>query len=98
VQAPSILSVSLDTSTIVSGGKATFTVLLNGAAPSGGLTVNLSSSNACASIPPTLLIPGGGKSGHVVVKGNTVSTSTQSTLTAAYGSGQKGTVITVNPS
>ena len=58
--APSLSSVTTSPTTVVGGNGATGTVTLTSAAPSGGLLVNLSSSNAAvASVPGTVTVLSG---------------------------------------
>jgi hypothetical protein len=100
VKPPALSSVKLNT-TSVKGGSTTsvrLTVNLNGAAPAGGTTVALSSSNELvATLPPSVLIPAGAKTASVAVTHKAVVLQMDVTLTATQGSINKSAVLTVNP-
>jgi hypothetical protein len=97
VLAPTITSVSLDTNSIMSGGRATMTITLSGEAPAGGLVLSLSTSNSAAIMPTTVVVAGGKKSVKVSVKGDVVSTTTQAVLTATFAASSKSVTLTIHP-
>lgn len=81
-----------------SGGSVTFSVRLTGAAPSGGLTVTLSSSNAGAiSVPSSVFIPAGAREASVTRTVGKVSASTAVTITGRGGPATRTTTVTVAP-
>jgi hypothetical protein len=84
----------------VVGGSTTlvqFTVTLSSAAPVGGLTVTLSSNNAAASVPASVVVPQGSKTALVSVTHNSVANTTSVTLTASLNGVNKTSVLTINP-
>jgi hypothetical protein len=84
--------------TAVTGGQASMgTVTLNTAAPSGGVTVNLSSNNAAAQVPTSVTVPANTTSASFNVSTSTVSTTTPVTITASYNGASPTAVLTVNP-
>ncbi|MCI0422342.1 MAG: hypothetical protein L0312_24490 [Acidobacteria bacterium] len=67
----SLTSFSLSPLMIAVGGTASGNLQLNGAAPSGGFLVSISSSNtAVAAAPPPVSIPAGSNSGQFTISGN----------------------------
>jgi hypothetical protein len=85
VTAASLQSVSLNPTSIVAGSTVQGTAALSAGAPSGGATVNLTSSNtAAATVPPSV----------VVAQGSTSATFTVTAL-AAGTSTISGTYLTV---
>lgn len=84
-------------SSVLGGVSATATVTLNGNAPAGGITVNLSSSNSIVSLPTTVTVPGGASSASVTASTSAVLTSTTVTLTASQGNTSFTTQLTLNP-
>ncbi|MCB1022105.1 MAG: hypothetical protein KDC27_19395, partial [Acidobacteria bacterium] len=70
--------------TAVTGGQpSTGTVTLGAPAPAGGVLVSLSSGNASASVPGSLVIPQGQTTGQFTVTTTTVSTQQVAQITAA---------------
>lgn len=73
-------------------------VTLTAPAPAGGALVTLASSNpAAASVPATLAIPAGVKTGFFNVQAGVVNSPTAVTITAAYGGESVSAAITVQP-
>jgi len=82
-------------SAVSSGGGATVTVTLAGRVPAGGASITLSSSNASAFNPASILIPVGQLVGTVAVTAGTVSSPATVTVTAAYNGSQASGTVTV---
>ncbi len=96
---PTLTSLTINPSTIISGSSSTVTVMLNGPAPQNGAQVGLTSTNNSAfPIPSSLIIPAGGTTGSISVQAGTVSASTTVTVTANYNSSAVSGVVTVTPS
>ena len=84
--APALSSIALSPTSVVGGNTARGTVTLTTAAPSGGATVQLSSSNtSAATLPATIAVPAGATSGSFDVSTTAVSSSTSTTITASFG-------------
>lgn len=101
VVAPQISSAIVSPST-VKGGSATGVLLqftLSGPAPTGGLRVYLYSSlGSAASMPASILIPGGSTSGFATVTHFPVTSQKVVTLTASNSSyGKRTATLTINP-
>jgi hypothetical protein len=95
---PLLSSVSLNPTTILGGASSTATVTLSGPAPAGGISIALTSSaTAVATVPATLTIAAGSTSGTFSVTGMAVTSSSGSTITAAYGGVNRTAVQTVVP-
>jgi hypothetical protein len=72
-------------------------VYLTGPAPAGGMVVSLSTSNGYASVPSTILVPGGVNS-HVFTIHTKTSASPQTvTITARNATGQASSSLTILP-
>jgi photosystem II stability/assembly factor-like uncharacterized protein len=81
----SVSSLTIDPSTVASGGYARLTVTLSGPAPDGGASVSLSSNdNTAFPVPSHLNIQAGQSSGSVEVQAGTVGGNTNVTVTATY--------------
>ncbi len=95
---PSLSSLTLNPTSVVGGNSSTGTVTLTAAAPSGGFTVQLSSSNpSVASVPSSVTVPAGQTSASFTVATQQVSSTTQVTITARAGGVSRQATLTVNP-
>jgi len=82
---PSLTSVALSQSLTAPGGSVTGTVALNGNAPPGGLTANLTSSvSAVATVPPSVSLAAGASSAAFPI---TVASTNKSGCTVISASG-----------
>ena len=79
-------------SNLEGGTAAVGTVRLNSAAPAGGATVTLTSNNVAATVPASVVVPAGATSATFPVQTNPVTTFTNVTLSATYGSALPATV------
>lgn len=80
-----IENLTVSPTTVTAPGNSTGTVTLNGAAPAGGVTIALRSSDTGkATVPPSVIVPEGSKSATFVI----------STLTGRLGGGQNPVTIT----
>jgi hypothetical protein len=82
VTAAGPLSVALNPSSVAGGGSSIGIVTLDGVAPAGGVTVNLSSNNAAATVPATVVVPAGGLTQSFVITTIAVSTNQTATISA----------------
>jgi hypothetical protein len=96
---PTLLSVSLNPTSVNGGTSSTGTVTLTGAATAGGAVVSLSSSNsAIASVPASVTVPAGLSTANFTVTTHSVTTTTAVTIYATYAGGAtQQTTLTVNP-
>lgn len=92
-----LLSLTLS-STVVSGGESfDATVLLTGAAPSGGMTVSVRSGNSRVLVPTTVVVPAGATSVTFTVSTTVGTTSSTVTMLATYGLESKTASLTLLP-
>ena len=92
---PTVLSVSLNPSSVIGGlQSSTGTVKLSGPAPSGGAVVALSSSGP-ASVPPHLTVPARSTTVSFTVNTSIVLASTSSTISASYNSTSRSATLNV---
>jgi hypothetical protein len=96
VKAPSPSAVSFTPSTVAGGSTTVMTVKLNGAAPSAGYLVNLSSSDPAVSVPATVTVPAGKTSATLVLSTSAVATQKLVTVSATANGITKSAVLTVN--
>jgi hypothetical protein len=94
----SVSSLVLNPANLTGGSTSQGTVLLSSAAPSGGLSVTLSSSNtSVATVPSGLTVPAGATSAGFTVTTSAVTASTNVTISASGGGGSTSIQMTVNP-
>jgi len=90
-------SLTLNPSTVTAGGASTGTVVLGGAAPSGGWVVNLSTGNpSLVTLPKSVTVPAGAVSATFKISVQAVTTSFTSTITATDAYATKTATLTVN--
>ena len=74
------------------------TVTLTGPSPEGGALVSLASTNrSVATVPSSMLIPAGEKSGTFRIESTTVGSLTSLAIVATYGGVSNGATLTVGP-
>ena len=93
---PSLSSLSLLPTTVRSAASSQGTVTLSGAAPAGGVQINLSSSNASvASVPVSVLVAAGATSATFTVQSSQVKSTANATISASLGSATQKAVLSV---
>jgi VCBS repeat protein len=89
----------LDPFDVIGGNPSTGTIVLDGAAPSGGAVVTLVSSNsAVATMAPNVTVPAGSDRVSFTISTSAVSSSTTVTLNANYNGTWAATSLIVTPS
>jgi hypothetical protein len=89
-------SISVLPSSVTGGSSAQGTVTLNGAAPTGGAAVALSSSNtSAATLPSSVTVAQGSRSATFSITTRQVSADTSVTMSASYSGVIKGVGLTV---
>ena len=97
VEVLGVTSLTITPSTLGGGSNAQGTVTLSATAPSGGTTVTLTNSNpSVATIPPSVLVPGGTSSATFQITTVPVGVPNTVTVTATYATSVSAT-LTVNP-
>lgn len=90
-------TVTLDPTSVSAGSSSTGTVTLNGKAPSGGVTVNLSSSSTAASVPASVTVPEGESSATFSVDTTPSYMLKIATITANLGADNRTAKLTIKP-
>ena len=89
-------SLTLNPTTVKAGNSSTGTVTLNGAAPPGGATVTLSSSNtAIAGVPANVSVPAGATSATFIVTTQSVRSNTTVTISGTYAATTQARTLTL---
>jgi hypothetical protein len=98
VPTPTLFDVNLLPSTAASNSSVTVEPDLNNPAPSGGVTVSLSSSNpSAAPVPASVVIPAGQYLSNVSITTGTVSAVTDVTITATLPTGSVTNTLQIEP-
>lgn len=93
---PQLASLGVAPASVTGGSGATGTVSLTGTAAS-SITVNLSSNNAAASVPATVIVPAGASSATFAVTTTGTTVDTAVTLNATYNQASSTAVLHVLP-
>jgi len=88
---------SLTPTSVLGGSQSTGKVTIAGVAPSGGLTVNLSSGSANAIVLTTVQITGGANSATFTITTGKVTASTQAIISATLGTVNLSATLTIQP-
>ena len=97
VNPAALLAVKLQQTSMTGGAAQQGTVSLTGPAPSGGLSVALSSTNAAVSLPSTIMIPAGVSSVVFAIQSVPVATKSSGLVVAQLGVYKKSTSLSVIP-
>ena len=93
-----LMSMTLNPSSVMGGASSTGTVTLSAPAPGGGVAVSLSAGSTAASTPPGVTVPAGATTATFTVTTTTVTSTTLVTVTATSGSSTRSADSTVTPS
>ena len=83
VTAPTVVSVTLDPTTVPGGRTSTGAVNIGYAAPAGGVVVSLASSNAAATLPASVTVAEGATKATFTITTIAVSANASATITAS---------------
>jgi len=97
VNPPVVSSVTLNPTSVTGGTSSTGTVTLGSAAPTGGLSVNLSSNNAAATVPASVPVAAGATTATFTVATTAVASTASATISATFNGGTQTATLTVNP-
>jgi subtilase family serine protease/sugar lactone lactonase YvrE len=96
--AATLSSVTVKPTAVVNGVNSVATITLSAAAPSGGVTVDLTSQDpAAATVPGSVTVPQGATSAFFVVATGTVSSLSPVTIEASYAGVTRTATLTVTP-
>jgi hypothetical protein len=91
----SVSSLNLNPSSVTGGLPTTGTITISAAAPQGGIQVMLSSNNAAASVPASVVVPAGRTFTTFQVNTAGVATTQMATITATLGTSTQSGTLTV---
>ncbi|HEV2835468.1 MAG TPA: VCBS repeat-containing protein [Pyrinomonadaceae bacterium] len=91
-----VSAVTLSPASVVGGNNATGTVTLSAAAPS-ATVVNLASSSARATVPPSVTIAAGASTGTFTVGTASVTATATATISATLNGVTRSATLTINP-
>ncbi len=97
VNPPVVSSVTLNPTSVTGGTSSTGTVTLGSAAPTGGLSVTLSSNNAAATVPASVTVAAGATTATFAVTTTAVASTASATISATFNGGTQTATLTVNP-
>lgn len=92
-----VSSLSLASNSVVAGNSVLATVKLSKVAPSGGVTVTLSSNNPAITVQPSVLVLAGSDTATFNVNSSGVDASTNGNVTASAGGVSLSQPLTVTP-
>jgi uncharacterized protein (TIGR03437 family) len=93
---PTLQSLTLSPATVVGGGSVTGTITLTGAAPIGGVAVQISSNNPIAQAPPFVNVSGGQSSATFPITTSTAPSVQTVTIRASLGNSVQTATLTVS--
>ncbi|MGE5820928.1 MAG: hypothetical protein ACM37Z_23100, partial [Deltaproteobacteria bacterium] len=92
-----LASLSISPSSVVGGQSAVGSVSLSGPASTGGVTVNLFSANAAATVPATVTVPANATGANFSVTTSVVNALSVGNISASYAGITKTTTLSVQP-
>ncbi|MBC7807679.1 MAG: choice-of-anchor A family protein, partial [Akkermansiaceae bacterium] len=95
IEAPKLVSVTLDPASVIGGVSSTGTVTLSSAAPAGGLSVMLSSGSDKATVPAEGTVAAGATSATFSVTTVPVAATTTATVTGTLNGVEKSAALTI---
>jgi hypothetical protein len=96
--APALSGLSVSPTTITASGHVTGTVTLSAAAPTGGVTVSLTSNYSYVTPPASVVIPAGATSATFTINASQYAAPRSAVITATYSGVSKTATITVTSS
>jgi len=96
INPPSLTTVSINPTSVTGGQSATGTIMLNGAAPTGGIVVALTSSSADAKVPAKVTIPAGQTSATFTITTIKVRATATVQLKATASKVSQTVTLTIN--
>ncbi len=97
VAAPKLYNATLNPSSVVGGKSSTGTVSLDGAAPSGGVLVTLSSNSPSATVPTNVTVAAGATSATFTVNTSGVASTVTASIAFASGGLTSSVPLTITP-
>ena len=97
IKASSLLSLSLNPSSVSGGTPSTGTVTLGGIAPAEGSKITLKSDSKIAAVPTSVVVPAGSASTSFSITTSQVTASTSAKITATLAAGTSTASLTITP-
>jgi len=97
LQVVSLASLTAAPGSVIGGQTSTATVTLTSAAPAGGATISLSSSNGAAIVPSSVFVSGGASSANFTITTSPVSATTVAAIQANLGGVTKTATVSIQP-
>ena len=97
VTLPSLASISITPASVYGGTSSTGTVILTGAAGSGGVIVKLSINSSSATAPPSVTVEAGKTSANFTVKTGAVAETVVATVTGSLDGVSQTATLTIEP-
>jgi len=94
---PTLSGILLNPTKVIGGNEVDGTVSMSGIAPTGGLTVSLSSSLSQAILPATVTVPAGSKTAKFTITTSGVAVAATSIISATLGGITATTPLTIQP-
>src|SRR5579884_700640 len=94
---PSLKSISITPGTISGGAQTGAIIALNGQAPAGGASINLTSDSPSILAPAAVTVAAGSASASVVIPTTSVSANTITTITANWNGASVNSNLTLTP-
>ena len=95
VRPPNVVTFKIVLTFCAGGRSVTGTVTLNGDAPAGGRTVNLTDNSAFATMPSSVLVTQGTRSKSFTINTSAVTSTQTVTVTATTGTVSKAAILTI---
>jgi WD40 repeat protein len=97
IKAPTLASLTLNPTTVAGIASSVGTLTLSSPAPTGGVTIDLSSSSLAASLPSSVSIPAGQLSATFTVTTVAVTTQTSVAITGTLAGSSQSATLTLVP-
>jgi len=94
---PTLISLTLNPTTVTGTTASQGTVTLNIAAPNGGVVVALSDNSPAASVSASVTVPSGSSSATFTISTTTVASSTSAIISASYAGVTQTATLTITP-
>ena len=95
--AVALSAVTLNPISVIGGSPSTGTVTISGPAPTGGLSIGLSSNNSSATVAASVNLTAGSTTATFAATTRAVTSSTTATITASYSGVNKTALLTITP-
>jgi len=95
VNPPPVTALTVSPPTVTGGTSSTGTVTISSAAPTGGVSISLSSDHGAAQVPASVAIPAGAKTATFTITTTSVTSLTNAIITATLGPTSKTAKLSI---